>query len=275
MTPDIDIDAYLARIGFDGPRTATQDTLRSLHRLHPAAIVFEAIDVLLDRGIDLSPAAVDAKLISARRGGYCFEQNGLFQRALTALGFEVEAFTARVRWMQPAGAPTPGFSHMVLRVSLNGQQWLADVGFGGCVMTSPLRFDTGESQDTAHETFRLVPAGGNILLEASIDEQWQPVYELSTEPRVQADIEQANWFTSTHPESRFRRNLIAARTLPEARYTLLNNRFGVRSPDGRVERLFLDADEIEETLARVFELPVEPEWRPVIEAAAAAETQVN
>ena len=67
----IDLDAYLARIGYDGPRTPTLETLRALHALHPAAIPFEAIDVLLDRGIDLDPAVVDAKLIGAGRGGYC------------------------------------------------------------------------------------------------------------------------------------------------------------------------------------------------------------
>ena len=101
----IDLDAYFARIGYDGPRTPTLETLRALHLLHPAAIAFEAIDVLLDRGIDLDPAAVDAKLITAGRGGYCYEQNGLFKRVLTALGFEVEGLIARVQWGAPAETP--------------------------------------------------------------------------------------------------------------------------------------------------------------------------
>lgn len=275
LTPGIDIDAYLARLGYDGPRSPTLDTLRSLHERHPAAIAFEAIDVLLDRGIDLTPTAVDAKLITARRGGYCFEQNGLFKRALTALGFEVETFTARVLWTRPTGAPTPAFSHMVLRVTVDGQPWLADVGFGGLVLTSPLRFDTDQPQDTAHETFRLVVSGANVLLQATIDDQWQPLYRLSMEPRVQADIEQANWFTSTHPDSKFRRDLIVARATPEARYTLLNNRFGVRNPDGRLDRHVLDANEIEEALTQVFDLPVEPEWRRVIENAATVDAARN
>jgi arylamine N-acetyltransferase len=98
------LDAYFARIGYEGPRTSTLATLRALHELHPAAIPFEAIDVLLERGVDLSPEAVEAKLITARRGGYCFEQNGLFQRVLAALGFEVEPLIARAVWMAPPDA---------------------------------------------------------------------------------------------------------------------------------------------------------------------------
>lgn len=275
MIQDIDIDAYLARIDYDGPRTPTLQTLCSLHERHPAVIVFEAIDVLLDRGVDLTPAVVDAKLIAAGRGGYCFEHNGLFKRALTALGFEVETFTARVVWMRTAEAPPTSFSHMALRVTIDGQPWLADVGFGGCVPTSPLRFDTDEPQNTVHETFRLVTKGTNKLLQAQIDERWEPVYELSTEPRVDADIEQANWFTSTHPGSKFRQSLIVARSTPEARYALLNNRFTVRRPGGGMERRTLNADEIEQVLAKTFGLPVESEWRSVIETAVAVDAAPN
>ena len=73
----VDLDAYFRRIGYDGPREPTLDVLRAILALHPATIPFEAIDVLLDRGVDVSPAAVDDKLIARRRGGYCYEQNGL------------------------------------------------------------------------------------------------------------------------------------------------------------------------------------------------------
>src|SRR5690606_7025466 len=135
----LDLDAYCARIGYDGPREPTLATLRALHALHPAAIAFEALDVMLGRGIDLAPAAVEAKLVHQRRGGYCFEQNGLFQRVLAAMGFEVEALLARVLWRTPADAPPRPRTHMALRVMVEGEPWLADVGFGGCVMTAPLR----------------------------------------------------------------------------------------------------------------------------------------
>lgn len=266
----IDLAAYCARIGYAGPLTPTLATLRALQAAHPAAIPFEAIDVLLDRGVDLAPAAVDAKLIAVQRGGYCFEQNGLFRRGLSAIGFEVESLVARVRWMLPPGAPPTARSHMVLRVSIDGHPWLVDVGFGSCVPTSPLRMDLSEPQTTAHESYRLMPSGETLLLQAQLEDGWADVYEIAREPQLDIDYEVANWFTATHPSSHFRHRLIVARTTPEARYVLLENRLTIRTPDGGAERRFLDAGAIEQALAETFGLPVEASWRPAIERAAAA-----
>ncbi|HZD26746.1 MAG TPA: arylamine N-acetyltransferase [Alphaproteobacteria bacterium] len=268
--PPVDLDAYGARVGYDGPCEASLSVLRALHERHPDAIPFEAIDVLLGRGVDIAPAAVEAKLIGRRRGGYCHEQNGLFRRVLTACGFQVDGLIARVRWLAPAGARPPGRTHMVLRVMLDGTPWLADVGFGSCVLTEPLRMDTTEPQPTRHDTFRLFPFGVALLLQVWRDGTWLPVYEVFPEPQVQADYELANWYSSTHPDSHFRHGLMVARTAPEARYALRNNRLTVRRPDGETERRRLDADDIEATLRETFGLPVEPAWRPLIERAATA-----
>lgn len=265
----VDLDAYFARIGHDGPRDATIETLRTLHALHPAAIAFEAIDVLLDRGVDIAPAAVDAKLIGARRGGYCYEQNSLFKRVLVSLGFDVSGLAARVRWMAPPGTPARPRTHMALKVVIDGTPWLADVGFGGLVPTAPLRMDTVEPQPTGHETFRVVPFGDGFLVQALIGERWSALYDLSPEPLIDVDYELPNWFTSAHPTSHFRKTLIVARTTPEARYALRNGRFSIRTPDGEFERRSLDVPGLEQVLAEVFGLPVEPDWRPVLESAAA------
>ena len=269
--PAVDLEAYFARIGYRGPRAPTIETLRALHELHPAAIAFEAIDVLLGRSIDLSPSAVDAKLIGRRRGGYCYEQNLLFKRVLTALGFAVDGLAARVRWMVPPEALPRPRSHMALRVIVDGAPWLADVGFGGCVLTAPLHLDSTAPQPTRHGTFRLTPTGSDRLLEASLGADWAPLLEIAREPQLDVDYELANWYASTHPSSLFRRTLMIARTTPRARYALLQNRLTVRTPDGAVERSALTADEIERALTDIFGLPVEPEWRPVIERAAAGD----
>lgn len=265
--PNVDLDAYFARIGYQGPRTPTIETLRALQALHPASIPFEAIDVLLDRGIDLTPAAIDAKLISGGRGGYCYEHNGLFKRVLEALGFEVEGLIARVRWMTPFDAPPSPRSHMALRVIIDGEPWLADVGFGSAVLTAPLRLDSTEPQATPYETFRLTPLDDDLSLEAQLGEDWLPVYELSLEAQLDVDYEQPNWFTATHPSSHFRHDLIVALTTPRARYTLAHNRLSVRTPDGDLQRRMLSADEIERVLTETFGLRVEPGWRPIIERA--------
>ena len=226
--------------------------------------------MLLDRGVDLSPAAVDAKLIHRRRGGYCFEQNGLMKRVLEAIGFEVDGLLARVHWNAGPGAGAPPRSHMVLRVPIDGVPWLADVGFGSCVPAAPLRLDDGEPQPTVHDRYRLAPHGRAQMLEALIEGRWQPVYELFPEPQEPIDFEVANWFTSTSPSSHFRHRLIATRTTPEARFVLLNGRLTIRPAGGQAERRRLDADGIERALGEIFGIAVEPDWRPAIERAAAA-----
>jgi len=267
--PPVDLDAYCARIGYAGPRDPTLATLRALHGLHPAAIPFEAIDVLLGRSVDIAPTAVDGKLIEARRGGYCFEHNSLLMRALTAMGFAVEGLSARVRWMRPANAPPMPRTHMALRVTVDGEPWLADVGFGGCVPTAPLRLNTEAPQPTDHETFRVRRQGGSLVVEAERGGEWLALYEVLPEPQLAIDYELANWFTATHPNSPFRRNLVVTRVTPQARHALLDNRLTVRTPDGKVEQRTLDAAGLEQALAEIFGLPVEAGWRPVIDKAVA------
>jgi N-hydroxyarylamine O-acetyltransferase len=264
--PPVDLDAYFGRIGYAGPREPTLAVLQALHELHPAAITFEAIDCLLDRPISLAPADVDDKLIRRGRGGYCFEQNSLFFRALQALGFAVSPLAARVRWGRPPGPPPPR-THRVTRVEIEGVSYLADVGFGGCVLTAPLRLAPRVEQVTRHDTYRLVPFPGGVTLEVFRDEAWLPAWDLPLDPCEDADFEMANWWTSTHPSSHFRHNLLAARTTPEARYAILFNRFTVRPVGGLPSRTTLDADGIESVLCGVFGLPVEASWRPLIEAA--------
>lgn len=264
----VDLAAYCRRISYAGPLEPTLETLRALQELHPAAIAFEAIDVLMDRDIDISPQAVDAKLIAARRGGYCYEQNGLFKRVLETIGFEVEGLIARVNWNAPADAPARPPSHMALRVTIDGEPWLADVGFGSCVPTAPLSLDSREPQPTAHETFRFVSVAGELQLEAELGGRWVPVYRLLPGPQLDCDYQLANWYTATHPESHFRHRLIVTRTTPGARHVLAGARLTVRSPGGTSERRVLDADGIERELTERFLLPVEADWRPVIERAA-------
>ena len=268
--PQVDLGAYFDRIGYDGPAEPTLAVLRALHELHPAAIPFEAIDVLLDRGIDISPAAVDAKLIERRRGGYCYEQNGLFARVLKAIGFDVEGLAAHVRWMSEPGTPPPPLTHRVLRVTIDGTAWLADVGFGSAVPTAPLRMDMIDPQPTSHETFRVVPMGPQHLLQALVEDEWKPVYSIGAEPWLDGQYEMANWYTATHPGSHFRHRLIVTRTTPQARHILADGRLTIRHPDGTAEKRYLDADEIMAALADIFLLPVEPEWRAVAEKAAKA-----
>jgi N-hydroxyarylamine O-acetyltransferase len=255
----VDLDAYFARIGYSGPAEPSLETLRALQALHPAAIPFENLDALVGRGIDLDPFHIDSKLIRSRRGGYCFEHNNLFERVLTAIGFQTEGLIGRVVWMAAPDAPIPPRTHRAVKVILQGEAWLADVGFGGAVLTAPLRWVMDEIQTTPHEPFRLRAVGDEVLLEIQL-EDWTPVYRLARETPAPIDYEVGNWFTSTHPSSKFRQSLMVARTTPEARYALLNNRLTIRAPGAPVQRRDLTVDEMGEALDMIFGLTVDPEW---------------
>ena len=262
---------YLARIGYTGPVAPTHEVLAALQAAHIAAIPFEAIDALTGVGIDIGAEAVAAKLIDRRRGGYCFEQNGLFLRVLKAIGFEAEAMLGRVRWMLPDDAPATPRTHQVVLVTLDGRPWLADVGFGAAVPPQPLAMDSEAPQQTRHESYRVRRGGFGWEVEAQIGEEWKPLYRLDDAAAPPVDCIVGNWYTSTHPESHFRHQLIAARTTADARYGLRDNRLTTRLADGRTDRRYLTADEIERTLAEIFLLPVQRSWRPSIERAATAE----
>jgi N-hydroxyarylamine O-acetyltransferase len=264
----VDLNAYCSRIGYHSPLAPTIETLRALLIHHPAAITYENIDVLLDRGIDLSPQAVDDKLIHRRRGGYCYEQNALFKRVLSAIGFQVEGLVARVQWTAPVEAPPRRRSHMALRVIMDDVPWLADVGFGSCVPTAPLRLDTTQAQATQHETFRVLPFQGALAVQARILDEWKSLYELASDSCLDHDYDPLNWFAATHPTSHFRDSLKVARTTPEARYTLLNDRLTTRTSDGHIERQILNAAQIGDRLGDIFQLPVESSWEPILQQAA-------
>jgi N-hydroxyarylamine O-acetyltransferase len=122
------LDAYLARIGHAGPLDADLATLTALHRAHVLSIPFENLDVQLGRPLGLDPQAAFDKLVTARRGGWCYEQNGLFGRALVTLGFAVTRMASAVLRAE-RGDFFMG-SHLCLKVRVEGQDYLADVGFG-------------------------------------------------------------------------------------------------------------------------------------------------
>ncbi|TWS96298.1 arylamine N-acetyltransferase [Reyranella sp. CPCC 100927] len=230
-----DLDAYLGRIGYRGPRTATPDTLRALHDLHPRAIAFENLDPFLNRPVALDPAALQRKLLSSGRGGYCYEQNLLFSHALAALGFRVAGLVARVVWNQPGDVVMPR-SHMLLRVELDRTTYIADVGFGGMTLTAPLRLVAGLEQETPLEASRLVEADGAFTLQAKIGGAWTSIYRFDLQQQVQADYEILNYFLSTHPSSHFVTNLIVARPVADRRHALFNRRLTTHHRNGTSER---------------------------------------
>jgi len=249
-----DLDAYFTRIGYTGPRVPTLGTLSEIHACHVRAIPFENLDVLLGRNISLDVAAIERKLVHERRGGYCFEQNGLFAVILRTLGFQVTTLLARVRWQVPEETPMPQ-THMVLRVDLEGHPWLADVGFGGMGLMAPIALDTEAEQSHRPEPRRLVRQGHQLLHQAKPGRDWMDIYSFALDEAFPIDFEVGNWFTSTHPNSRFRQNLVVALVGHNRRFSILNREFTTRYVDGRVEKHAIGSpDELLEILASHFGL---------------------
>lgn len=235
MSYTVNLDNYFSRIGYEGPRAASLEVLRALHGLHPRAIPFENLNPLTRRPVKLDLESVERKLVAEHRGGYCFEQNALFANVLTQLGFKVTPLLARVLWGRDADAMPPR-THMVLRIDLDNEAWIADVGFGSVTLTVPLRLSAGLAQPTPLGTFRLADASrGALCLEVQArDESWARVYRFDLHPVEWIDYETSNWYTSTSPEAIFASNLIVSRVLPEARLTLLNDQLNERAADGEI-----------------------------------------
>src|SRR5688572_13517058 len=264
----IDIDAYLTRIGYSGSRAPALETLRSLHAAHPMAIPFENLDPVLGRPVPLDAASLAGKLIGARRGGYCYEQNGLFLRMLAALGFRVAGLSARVLrgHVEPDAPPR---SHMLLKVDISGEAYLADVGFGLLTLTAPIRLHESSEQETPHGPVRVRAVGGEFELDAHSDGQWQVLYRFSLEEQLLQDYEAPNWYRATHPNSPFVRNLMVARPLPDGRLGLINNQFSIRRNDGTLLRRELrSGEEMADLLECEFGIRLPPPRDAVVRALA-------
>jgi N-hydroxyarylamine O-acetyltransferase len=256
----VDLDAYCLRIGYAGPRSPTLSTLREVLRLHPAAIPYDAIDARLGVPIELAPAAVDAKLIGARRGGYCFEQNTLLLRVLLALGFQAEPLSARPRWRRPPHEHVAR-THMAVRVRADDRDWIADVGFGSCMLTAPLDMGVRGPQQTNHEPARVVPLDGELRVERLLADEWLPLYDLLLAPQKPIDLLAANWLISTHPASSFHQNLVVSRTRDDIRHVLVNTRLTTRRTGAEVEYRDLDAAGLEQALVEDFGIPIQDSFR--------------
>jgi N-hydroxyarylamine O-acetyltransferase len=263
-----DLDAYLHRIAYTGPREPTLGVLTAICAAHSAAIAFENIDPLLGRPPSLAPEALHAKLIEQRRGGYCYEQNAVLRLALLQLGFQVTALAARVVWMSPAEMPPRARSHMLLKVELSDAlqgSFIVDAGFGGRLIAAPLRLQPSVVQPTPSGDERITQDADGYAVEADLGASaggWVPRYRFTLEPHRPVDYEPLNWFTATHPGSLFVNNLVMERLRPELRANLLNDRLTLCTMGGapQVRRIESAAD-FAQVLDTVFDL------QPPVQAA--------
>jgi N-hydroxyarylamine O-acetyltransferase len=255
---ELDLPAYLLRIGYSGPAAPTLEVLTALHQAHVAAVPFENLDILLGRPIALDLPHLQAKLVGARRGGYCFEQNTLFAAALERVGFHVTALAARVR----EGPRVLPRNHMLLLVHLPEGPWVADVGFGGDGLLRPQPLTPGAETRVEDAGWRFhTEEGGLWVLEGNTGAGWEDLYAFTLEPQLPVDFEVANWYMSTYPRSPFVQSLTAQRSEP-GRRTVLTNRELVRRGGGKKEASPIrDPEHLLEVLDGAFGLPFPPGTR--------------
>lgn len=219
-----------------GPHASDLDTLHGITRAHAQAIPFENVDVLLGRRIELAPDALYRKLVVAQRGGYCFEQNGLLLEVLTRLGFDVHPLSARVRVGTTYRSVDLPRTHLLLKVRINDAYWITDVGVGAASLTRALRLKASVEQVTPHDRRRLQHVAHKWYHQILRGGDWQDVYEFTGEEMPLIDRMVGNWYTSTHPDSKFRKNLTAALAQPDGgRVTLHNHTLTQYDTHGRVE----------------------------------------
>ncbi|WP_427964101.1 arylamine N-acetyltransferase family protein [Altererythrobacter sp.] len=249
--------AYCARIGWEPPAHFDAEALAAMQLAHRTAIPFENLDIPLGRGIAIDSESVFGKLVTARRGGYCFEQNRLYSDMLSQLGIAHRSLLARVRFGPPD--PVPPRTHMLLLVELGGEAWIADAGFGGSYAPPLLLADGARSASPDGMLHRLRQQAGGLegewLLERAApgagDDGWQKQYTFDLAEVAQEDLEQANHWTSTRPDTRFTTLHIASIALVDGFAALTDQQLNVtRGMETETSEL-LDAASWRQALAEI------------------------
>jgi N-hydroxyarylamine O-acetyltransferase len=248
--------AYLARIGVSRAEGADLETLTAVQRAHRLAITFENLDIPLGRGISLAAEAVLDKLVTRRRGGYCFEQNSLLLAALRAIGFEARPLLARV-WL--LAEHTPPQTHTLNLVTLDGTDYAVDAGFGGSyVPPLPLVEDEPVTTEDGARHRLVREAEHGWMLDRDPGTGWGRQYSFTLAPVWPIDLEMANHFTATRPCTRFTTLRIASRTLPDGYASLVDRTLTISRKGVPEAREIESAGEYRAVLAETFALDLSP-----------------
>lgn len=248
----MDIAAYLNRINHHGPVTSTAETLRQLQVAHLRSVPFENLSIHSGEAIILKDEALFEKIVVRRRGGFCYELNGLFAALLRALGFNVSMLSAST--MNSEGQFGPDFDHMTLLAQLE-ERWLVDVGFGDS-FEEPLLLDKREPQVQGGHAFRIDATGDNRLtvMRRNSDGEWKAQYRFTLTPHVYADYEEMCRYHQTSPKSHFTRQRICSRATTDGRVTISQMRLIITTRGERVERELASEEEYDRALREYFDL---------------------
>ncbi len=251
----INLKNYAKRIGLSGDFRPDFETLTAIQNAHTCNIPFENLDVLRDLPIDIEPKQLEDKMINQRRGGYCFEQNGLLLEVLTQIGFDAKPMEARVRIGNPRDYLPPR-THLFVMVELEAISWLVDAGVGGMSLTSPIKFNLDVVQQTLHEPRWISFEDGVYFHQILVGQEWEDVYEFSGHQMPMIDREVSNWWVSTCAKAKFKQNMFLALGRPNGeRYGFLNGVFTHRKGAQTLREITVTSDEeLLHVLATEFDL---------------------
>jgi N-hydroxyarylamine O-acetyltransferase len=219
------LDLYFERIKYSRSPAVNLQTLRELHLLHLQNIPYENIDVFCHQGVKLDRDTLTRKILLRERGGYCFEQNGLFFIALGELGFKCHANMARVHRNRPQPG---GRTHHINLVEVDGEIWVCDVGFGGSGFREPVPLQVDVEVEQMGERYRLHRNDEHgFYLQKKMEEAWQPFYTFKVEPALPIDLQMANFYTSRSPDHVFLDAIMGTRLTPRGRVTLSDHTFKI------------------------------------------------
>ncbi len=246
----MDLAAYLDRINYRGPLDCDAETLRQLHLAHLRNVPFENLSIHASEPIVLNDDALFEKIVKRKRGGFCYELNGLFSALLQGLGFKVKRLSAQVA--DAAGEFSSDFDHMTLLVTLD-EPWLVDVGFGESFI-EPLRVDERAPQFQAGRTYR-IEAAENYLVGLQRGDQenaWQPFYRFTLRPYDYPDFEERCRFHQTSPESHFTQNRICSMLTASGRISVSDTRLIVTENGDRSEQPIASQEQYQRLLREHF-----------------------
>ena len=249
----MDLSAYLQRINYHGPLTPSAETLRQLHLAHLLSVPFENLSIHRHEPIVLNDDALFEKIVRRRRGGFCYELNGMFAALLRSIGFNVIMLSAEVA--NNEGEFGPPFDHMTLMVTLE-DRWLADVGFGDS-FREPLLLDEREPQFQGDEAFRIEETETHLVMSKRAENgDWQPQYRFTLEPYGFADYEEMCRYHQTSPQSHFTQKRLCSMCTLDGRLTLSDMRFITTRGREREEVELSTEIEYQDALRQMFGIEV-------------------
>lgn len=248
---NFDLKAYCKRIGYVGDLHANAETLKALMQCQLRSIPFENLDVQAGKVVSLIPEDIAEKILAKRRGGYCYEVNGIFAMALEALGIEYTLLAARPMFY-PVRRPK---SHMVVLANVGGQQWLCDTGFGSYGICEPLSLQTiGQVVKQGFDSFMLEQFNDReLILKALVGGEWVNQYSFDLCPFEFIDFMPSNYMNSTHPDAIFVQKYLVVLHIENGRKVMFGDALKVFTQDG-ITQSVVRRENLQEVLAQEFNL---------------------